>query len=99
MGLDHLSGCHYDLVVNATSASLSGEMPPLPDALFEANSLAYDMMYGDEPTVFMRWAEGHGAGQVSDGLGMLVEQAAASFYLWNEIKPQTEEVIRLVRQM
>ena len=57
------------------------------------------MMYGDEPTAFMRWAEGHGAGQVSDGLGMLVEQAAASFYLWNEIKPQTEEVIRLVRQM
>ncbi len=99
MGLDHLSGCHYDLVVNATSASLSGEVPPLPGALFAADALAYDMMYGDEPTVFMRWAEGHGAGQVSDGLGMLVEQAAASFYLWNEIKPQTEEVIRLVRQM
>jgi|TARA_B100000959_G_scaffold122782_1_gene128864 shikimate dehydrogenase len=99
VGLDHLSGCHYDLVVNATSASLSGEIPPLPGALFAADALAYDMMYGDEPTVFMRWAEGHGAGQVSDGLGMLVEQAAASFYLWNEIKPQTEEVIRLVRQM
>ena len=99
VGLDHLSGCHFDLVVNATSASLSGEMPPLPDALFAANALAYDMMYGDEPTVFMQWAKDHGAEQVSDGLGMLVEQAAASFYLWNEIKPQTVEVIRLVRQM
>jgi len=99
VGLDHLSDCPYDLVVNATSASLSGDMLPLPDTLFAANSLAYDMMYGDEPTVFMQWAEGHGAGQVSDGLGMLVEQAAASFYLWNEIKPQTEEIIHLVRQM
>ena len=89
VGLDHLSGGHYDLVVNATSASLSGETPPLPDALFAANALAYDMMYGDEPTVFMQWAEDHGARQVSDGLGMLVEQAAASFYLCNEIKPQT----------
>jgi len=99
VGLDHLAGCHFDLVVNATSASLSGETPPLPDALFAANALAYDMMYGDEPTVFMQWAKDHGAEQVSDGLGMLVEQAAASFYLWNEIKPQTVEVIRLVRQM
>ena len=99
VGLDHLAGCHFDLVVNATSASLSGETPPLPDALFAANALAYDMMYGDEPTVFMQWAKDHGAEQVSDGLCMLVEQAAASFYLWNEIKPQTVEVIRLVRQM
>ena len=99
VGLDHLSGCHFDLVVYATSASLSGETPPLPDALFAANALAYDMMYGDDPTVFMQWAKDHGAEQVSDGFGMLVEQAAASFYLWNEIKPQTEEVIRLVRQM
>jgi shikimate dehydrogenase len=85
----------YDLVVNATSAGLSGQMPPLPGELFAAGALAYDMVYGKE-TPFMRFAREHGA-RVSDGTGMLVEQAAESFYIWRGVRPQTAAVIATLR--
>ncbi|AMC99317.1 shikimate dehydrogenase [Halomonas chromatireducens] len=81
----------FDLVVNGTSASLAGELPPLPETLFAPGATAYDMMYGAEPTVFLRWASGLGAMPV-DGLGMLVEQAAESFLLWRGKRPLTESV-------
>jgi shikimate dehydrogenase len=92
-----LRGERFDLVVNATSASLQGELPPLPEGLFAAAGWGYDMMYGDAPTAFVRWSLGHGAAGASDGLGMLVEQAAESFYLWRGVRPETRPVIAALR--
>jgi shikimate dehydrogenase len=89
----------FDLVINGTSAGLSGEMPELPASLLTDHSCCYDMVYGAEPTVFMRWAAHHAAWAVSDGLGMLVEQAAQSFYLWNKAKPETRPVINQLRSV
>jgi len=96
-GLDALGGDRFDIVVNAISAGLHGEMPVLPDDLLAPGAICYDMVYADEPTVFMRWAADHGAGLVSDGLGMLVEQAAESFRLWRGVRPSTAAVIRALR--
>lgn len=101
-----VSGCGYsalqdqtfDIIINGTSASLQGDLPPLPDNLLAAHALCYDMMYGTEPTVFLRWAAQQGAQQCLDGLGMLVEQAAASFELWRGIRPETRPVIAMLRQ-
>ncbi|MDP4557323.1 shikimate dehydrogenase [Halomonas meridiana] len=87
----------FDLVINGTSASLSGELPPLPEMLFAEGAWAYDMMYGAEPTVFLQWAEPRGAKRL-DGLGMLVEQAAESFFLWRNVRPETASVRSLLRQ-
>ena len=100
-----LSGCplagieasRFDLIINATPASLSAQLPPLPDALIGAGTAAYDMAYGAEPTVFMDWAEERGA-QALDGLGMLVEQAAESFALWHGKRPDTAPVREQLRQ-
>lgn len=97
-GFDALKGRHFDIVINGTSASLKGELPPLPDTLFNRGALAYDMMYGDRPTPFMEWAQLHGADKVADGLGMLVEQAAESYFLWRGVRPQTRPVIAALRK-
>ena len=96
-GFDQLAGQQFDLIINGTSASIAGELPPLPEAILAEGACCYDMMYGSEPTVFMRWASGHGASQVADGLGMLVEQAAESFALWREVRPETKGVIEQLR--
>lgn len=85
----------YDLVINATAASLAGELPPLPEDVFAPGGLAYDMMYGRD-TPFLQRARAAGA-RTADGLGMLVEQAAESFYLWRGVRPQTAPVIALLR--
>ena len=95
-GFDTATG-PFDLVVNGTSASLAGELPPLPEALFAPGATAYDMMYGVEPTVFLRWATGLGAMPI-DGLGMLVEQAAESFFQWRGKRPLTEPVRESLRR-
>lgn len=95
-GFDGVEG-PFDLVINGTSASLAGDLPPLPDGLFAAGATAYDMMYGAEPTVFLRWAGEHGAHTV-DGLGMLVEQAAESFFQWRGVRPDTAPVLERLRQ-
>lgn len=87
----------FDLIINATSASLSGELPPLPDSIIASNSHCYDMLYGADPTIFMSWASARGAKQVVDGLGMLVEQAAESFFLWRGKRPHTKPVIEAIR--
>ncbi|MDY7577537.1 shikimate dehydrogenase [Herbaspirillum sp. RTI4] len=86
----------FDLIINATSASLAGAVPPLPPEVFGPSTLAYDMMYASQPTAFMQFASGHGA-QVRDGLGMLVEQAAEAFLLWRGVRPQTEEIFTRLR--
>jgi shikimate dehydrogenase len=96
-GFDDLAGQKFDLVINGTSASLQGELPPLPDNILSPGAWCYDMMYGAEPTPFMRWANQHGAGHVLDGLGMLVEQAAEAFLLWRKVRPQTAPVIKAIR--
>ncbi len=93
---EDLAGRKYDLVINATSSGLKGELPPLPDGLFKPGALAYDMMYGRE-TPFMAYARKQGAAIVSDGLGMLVEQAAEAFYLWRDIRPDTRPVLAKLR--
>ena len=97
-GFDELAGRQFDIIINGTSASLSGELPPLPEQLFKPGACAYDMMYAAQATVFMQWAEKQGAENIYDGLGMLVEQAAESFYIWHNIRPQTQNVIQTLRQ-
>jgi len=91
-----LAGQQFDIVINATSSSLSGSMPPLPDGLFKPGALAYDMMYGKQ-TPFLRFAQQQGASQLSDGLGMLVEQAAVAFQKWRGVSPDTAPVIAKLR--
>lgn len=93
-----LPGRQFDLIINGTSASLSGDLPPLPSHILSNEGSAYDMMYGAEPTPFMRWAAAEAAWAVSDGLGMLVEQAAESFCIWRGVRPDTRPVIELIRQ-
>ena len=85
----------FDLVINATAASLAGELPPLSPRVFTADTLAYDMMYGRD-TPFLAFARAHGAA-TADGLGMLVEQAAEAFYLWRGVRPDTAPVIASLR--
>ena len=94
-GYEALAGRSFDLVVNATSAGLAGELPPLPAGLFAPGSLAYEMVYG-RVTPFMAMARAAGA-QVSDGLGMLVEQAAESFLVWRGVRPETAAVLAALR--
>ena len=88
----------FDIVINATSASLAGELPPLPEAVVSKHSCAYDMMYGAEPTIFLNWMAQQGLDHLADGLGMLVEQAAESFYLWRGVRPKTQTLIASLRK-
>jgi shikimate dehydrogenase len=91
-----LGDASFDLVINATSAGLGDAMPPLPEGVFAPGALAYDMVYG-KTTPFMAFARARGAHAV-DGTGMLVEQAAESFHIWHEVRPDTAPVIALLRQ-
>ena len=89
-----------DLIINATSASLAGEVPPIAGSLIEpGKTLCYDMMYGKEQTPFCAWAAAQGAGQVMDGLGMLAEQAAEAFYLWRGVRPDTGPALAELRRL
>ena len=97
-GLDGLAGSSFDIVINGTSASLQGEVPSLPEALLNDNACCYDMMYSSIDTPFVSWAKAHGASKASDGLGMLVEQAAESFFIWRGVRPDTSNIIQLMRE-
>lgn len=94
-GYDGLGAKRFDLVINATSAGLAGEAPGLPRSIYARNSLAYDMVYGRD-TPFLAAARAGGA-RACDGLGMLVEQAAESFFLWRGVRPQTRPVLERLR--
>ena len=82
----------FDVVINATSASIEAALPPIASDVFSKNCLAYDMMYGDKPTIFMTYAAQHQA-IIRDGWGMLVEQAAEAFTLWRGIRPSTAALL------
>ena len=88
----------FDLIINGTSASLQGELPPLPDSVIGPATLCYDMMYGHDITVFNQWGLERGASSALDGLGMLVEQAAEAFWLWRGVRPDTASVIEALRR-
>jgi shikimate dehydrogenase len=96
-GFDFLRDRQFDLLINATAASLSDELPAVSPELLAADAWCYDMSYGDQATAFVRWARQHGVAKALDGLGMLVEQAAASFALWRGVRPATAEVIAALR--
>ncbi|WP_193074600.1 shikimate dehydrogenase [Pseudomonas sp. FME51] len=88
-----------DLIINATSASLDGKLPPIsPTLIRPGHTWCYDMMYASEATVFNRWAAEQGAARCIDGLGMLVEQAAEAFALWRGVRPDTSQVLAALRQ-
>lgn len=96
-GFDDLPKQAYDLIINASAASLQGQAPPLPDHALARDGAAYDLMYASDPTPFMLWARAISSGPVVDGLGMLVEQAAESYYLWRGKRPDTAAVMQLLR--
>lgn len=97
-GFDQLAAAEpFDLIVNASAASLAGELPPLPPALLAVRGSVYDMMYGDAAHAFLEWGRAAGAATAADGLGMLVEQAAESFYVWRGVRPQTTGVLTHLR--
>ena len=91
-GFDDVEGS-FDVIINGTSASLSGDLPPLSPSVVSDTTVTYDMMYGSGLTVFNQWAHDLGAAKTIDGLGMLGEQAAEAFTLWRGERPQTAEVI------
>lgn len=92
-GYEALGKTTFNLVINATSASVAGELPPLPTDCLDPGAVCYDLFYSERPTVFMYWAEREGAAQVLDGWGMLVEQAAEAFYVWRGVRPETAQLV------
>ena len=96
-GFADLIDCEpFDVILNATSASLSGQLPPLPDDLLAEQGVCYDLAYGNEPTAFVHWGRARHASKSLDGLGMLVEQAAEAFFIWRGVRPETQSVIALL---
>jgi shikimate dehydrogenase len=95
-GFADLEGQSFDVVINATAASLSGQLPPLPEGLLAHQGVCYDLAYSQQPTPFVRWGlENHAAKSV-DGLGMLVEQAAEAFFIWRGVRPDTRVVLAVL---
>ncbi|HEY6644534.1 shikimate dehydrogenase [Povalibacter sp.] len=88
----------FDLILNATSASLQDTIPPIPPSVIGPTTLCYDMAYGKGDTAFTRWAKSAGAGRAETGWGMLVEQAAEAFHLWRGVKPDTRAVLEAVKK-
>lgn len=99
VGYEALEGQHFDIVINGTSTSLHNELPPIPHGIFTTRSLAYDMVYSSGLTMFLQRAQAENAGMLADGLGMLVEQAAESFYIWHGVKPETRKVTNMLREL
>ena len=101
-GIEDLSdgrgGQPFDLVINATSAGLSGEVPNLPNTVIGPETVCYDMVYGKTETPFMKWALSHGCAKAFQGWGMLVEQAAEAFRVWRGVKPATGPVLAALKE-
>ncbi len=96
-GYPALEGKQFDIIINGTAAGLHNEVPPLPDNILRTAGVSYDMMYGKEPTAFVKWGQQQNAALALDGLGMLVEQAAEAFKIWRNVSPNTAEVITALR--
>ncbi len=94
----NLNNQSFDLIINSTSASLYGEHPEIPESVIQAHTCIYDMVYSAKITSSNQWAKERGARTLIDGLGMLVEQAAESFFLWRDCQPKTEAVIQQLRE-
>jgi len=93
-----IEGRTFDLVINATSAGLEGETAWLwPAGIFRPGAFAYDLIYGNGSTLFLRWSQAQGVSRTADGIGMLIEQAAESFLLWRGVRPETAPVFELLR--
>jgi shikimate dehydrogenase len=92
-GLGDLAGERFDVVLNATSASLKAELPAVPASVFTDAALAYELVYGKGLTPFLRLAQNAGVQRLADGVGMLVEQAAEAFVWWRGVRPETAPVI------
>jgi len=97
-GFEDLGEGAYDVVINATSASLAGEVPAIPVSTIKSESLCYDMAYSKGDTPFLKWAREAGCTRAVQGWGMLVEQAAESFQLWRGVRPQTRPVLEALRE-
>ncbi len=96
-GFSDLAGENFDIIINATAAGLDGKVPELPKGIINKSTVCYDMMYSNKPTAFVRYTQQSGAEKSFDGLGMLVEQAAESFYIWRGVRPETLSVIEALR--
>ncbi len=97
LGYDQLQGRQFDVVFNASSSSLTAELPPITAAVFAAGALAYDLTYGKGLTPFLRLAQQAGLTHLADGVGMLAEQAAEAFVWWRGVRPDTQDVIGQLR--
>ena len=99
LSFDEVPAEHFDLVINGTATSMSHTTPPIDAETFDDCTLAYDLLYAPAPTPFMQLAARGGARKVSDGLGMLIEQAAESFHLWRGVRPDTTPVFKELRRL
>jgi len=97
VGFEHIESAPFDLIINATSASLSGDIPPIPDAAIAAQTVCYDLAYGRSATAFVDWARAKGCARAMQGLGMLVEQAAEAFLVWRGVRPPSAQVLAELR--
>jgi len=98
VGIRYISGGPFDLIINATSASLTGDLPPMSNAIVGPETVCYDMAYGKTATPFVQWSLSRGCARAVQGWGMLVEQAAESFRVWRGIKPGTATVLAALKE-
>jgi shikimate dehydrogenase len=98
VGFAYVGDTPFDLVINATSASLSGDIPPIPPGAIGAQTVCYDLAYGRSAMAFVRWGQQSGCALAVQGLGMLVEQAAESFRLWRGVRPETAQVLATLKE-
>lgn len=98
VGIRHLDGGAFDLVINATSASLTNDLPPMTSSIIGPETVCYDMAYGKHDTPFVQWSLRNGCASAVQGWGMLVEQAAESFRVWRGVKPSTAAVLSALKE-
>ena len=98
VGFPYVGDTPFDLIINATSASLSGDIPPIPAGAIGPETVCYDLAYGRSAMAFVRWAQQSGCARAVQGLGMLVEQAAESFRLWRGVRPETAGVLEALKE-
>jgi len=98
VGFEYVGDTPFDLIINATSASLSGDIPPIPAGAIGPETVCYDLAYGRSAMAFVRWAQQSGCARAVQGLGMLVEQAAESFRLWRGVRPETAPVLAALKE-